>query len=482
DKVSSISQGNYEMDIFYGTDLQRLKQEIRLNQSIVETRFFVGNLYEMLELNGGSQVKKLNYLSGPDGVFAIYIEDEINGNRFNYVLKDHLGSYNVIADENGNKLEELSFDAWGQRRNPNDWKNENVPTSFLFRRGFTGHEHLDEFGLINMNGRVYDDALGRFLSPDPFVQMPDFSQNFNRYSYCLNNPLIFTDPSGEIIWAPIIIGAALGTYMGGAIANEGNFNPFEWDYSSGKTWGYMLGGAIVGGLSGYVGGAIASAEIPMSNTLGIAGSSLTNSIGTNIYTGGETDISISLGVVSYNFTQGEMGYLGKKGNSALENIGYTFGALANLSDAVSLFSGGGQNVDVNSASTKDDWWGHSSITDKNENTLVSIGPDSQVQKAESLSDTWKNSIKGAKIWDSYVGDKGTWSTRINNVSTSAINNYASGITRWDLLLNSCVGHTTKALMRAGIPTIYAFHPHMLNVQLFIRQLGIYSSSYLYQFE
>jgi hypothetical protein len=47
-----------------------------------------------------------------------------------------------------------------------------------------------------LNGRVYDPWLGRFLSPDPFVQSPSYSQSYNRYSYCLNNPLRYTDPSG----------------------------------------------------------------------------------------------------------------------------------------------------------------------------------------------------------------------------------------------------------------------------------------------
>ena len=65
-------------------------------------------------------------------------------------------------------------------------------TEPLLGRGYTGHEHLDWFGLINMNARLYDPSLGRFLSPDPHVQAPDFSQNFNRYSYCLNNPLKYT--------------------------------------------------------------------------------------------------------------------------------------------------------------------------------------------------------------------------------------------------------------------------------------------------
>ena len=78
-----------------------------------------------------------------------------------------------------------------------DWSYENVPISFLFDRGFTGHEHLDAFELINMNGRVYDPMLGRMLSPDNFVQASTYSQNYNRYSYALNNPLVYTDPDGE---------------------------------------------------------------------------------------------------------------------------------------------------------------------------------------------------------------------------------------------------------------------------------------------
>ena len=64
-----------------------------------------------------------------------------------------------------------------------------------FHRGYTGHEMLPVFGLINMNGRLYDPQIGRFLSTDNYVQEPWNSQNFNRYSYCLNNPLKFSDPS-----------------------------------------------------------------------------------------------------------------------------------------------------------------------------------------------------------------------------------------------------------------------------------------------
>ncbi|MFP4042410.1 MAG: RHS repeat domain-containing protein, partial [Bacteroidales bacterium] len=157
---------------------------------------------------------------------------------------DYLGSILCLSDEEGNPVELYSFDAWGHRRNPAKWSQwQEDSTDYITNRGFTGHvgeagifqseaggkylaeqnphsnicgEQMDLFGLINMsnavrsrtlfmsgNGRIYDPDLGRFLSPDPYVQMPDNSQNFNRYAYCLNNPLIYTDPSGEFIFTAL---------------------------------------------------------------------------------------------------------------------------------------------------------------------------------------------------------------------------------------------------------------------------------------
>ena len=106
-----------------------------------------------------------------------------------------------VMDKNGKKVFDASYDDWG-------WQTVTLNTIGL-HRGYTGHEMLSEFDIINMNqrsrsrsgesnGRLYDPVLGRFFSPDNYVQMPDNSQNFNRYSYCLNNPLKYTDLSGNL--------------------------------------------------------------------------------------------------------------------------------------------------------------------------------------------------------------------------------------------------------------------------------------------
>jgi RHS repeat-associated protein len=141
------------------------------------------------------------YISAPTGRLAIYAKHQ---NKQTYVItydtkylhKDHLGSVDVVTNDTGAVLERDSFDAWGFRRTT-DWQSQRpIGSTSIVSRGFTDHEELDSFGLVNMNGRVYDPGIGRFLSADPFVQAPMMTQNFNRYSYVVNNPLSFTDPSG----------------------------------------------------------------------------------------------------------------------------------------------------------------------------------------------------------------------------------------------------------------------------------------------
>ena len=138
------------------------------------------------------------FIAGPYGVFAV-VETRNGMDQIHYVLKDNLGSWTTITDENGNVEQQLGFDAWGNLRNPQTWANYTDDDTFdgpMFDRGFTGHEHLTAFGLVNMNGQMYDPVTSSFLSADRFVQNPLTAMGFNRYAYCMNNPLRFVDPTG----------------------------------------------------------------------------------------------------------------------------------------------------------------------------------------------------------------------------------------------------------------------------------------------
>jgi RHS repeat-associated protein len=93
-------------------------------------------------------------------------------------------------------LERGKYEPFGERRSP--WAVGHplaASSSATTTRGFAGHEQADALGLIDMQGRTYDPRLGRFMSPDPFVD-PFASQGLNRYSYVRNSPVARVDPTG----------------------------------------------------------------------------------------------------------------------------------------------------------------------------------------------------------------------------------------------------------------------------------------------
>ena len=134
------------------------------------------------------------------------------------IFRDHLGTITHL--KTGSTIIEYSFDAWGRRRNKDDWSYTLTNEPALFAdRGFTGHEFLADFNLYNMNGRLYDPVVGRFLSPDPFIADPSFSQSYNRYAYALNNPLKYNDPDGELPFLAILGIVWAGDYAIGWLDN-----------------------------------------------------------------------------------------------------------------------------------------------------------------------------------------------------------------------------------------------------------------------
>jgi RHS repeat-associated protein len=337
-------------------------------------------------------------------------------------------------------------------------------------------------GLLNMNGRMYDSVIARVLSPDNFVVDPTNAQAYNRYSYVLNNPMRFVDPSGESLIA-IGIGAMIGAFITAMVQG--------WSGTA-QTPGQIMGSFGIGAISGALGSFVTTSTIPMANTFGIMAGSFSNSVGNHIITGGKTDVSVSLGFASYNFDKNEWGYLGKKGNKWYENVGYGLGALANLSDILTGFN----HEDVDLVTDPHNGSGHSAIVEKGTSTatgygngnpakadpngIISVGPNRYTDPRGSWH--W---MKGTNKWDTYSDNLKAWRQTLT-VNRNTINKYvnwlnakeAAGKLIYSVELSSCVTHTSRALNMSGIFNI-GIHPYLLNAQMYLWSNGIRPWSFNY---
>ncbi|CAA7386973.1 RHS repeat-associated core domain-containing protein [Chryseobacterium fistulae] len=169
--------------------------------------------FEVIKDNITGKEKHILYIGGtPYESNIVYLKNytESSGS-YKFLHKDYLGSILAISDEAGNKLEQRHFDAWGnfthlQVGNEAVITDQSLITNhqLLIDRGYTSHEHFAEVGIIHMNGRLYDPLLRRFLNADENIQDPTNTQNYNKYAYVMNNPLLYNDPNGEFVFAAFV--------------------------------------------------------------------------------------------------------------------------------------------------------------------------------------------------------------------------------------------------------------------------------------
>jgi RHS repeat-associated protein len=192
------ASGNYST-FEYGPDRARIRQVALAGGETTETVYAAGGLYERVTRGGATSQR--NYIVAVGRRVAVQTRVAGAAPTTVYLLEDHLGGVDGFTSATGALLSRTSNQPFGARRS-GDWVGS-TPTTGEWNqvkattpRGFTDHEHVDNLGVIHMNGRVYDPVLARFLSPDPVVQAPYDSQAWNRYSYVRNNPLRYTDPTG----------------------------------------------------------------------------------------------------------------------------------------------------------------------------------------------------------------------------------------------------------------------------------------------
>ncbi|MGI6073564.1 MAG: RHS repeat-associated core domain-containing protein [Fermentimonas sp.] len=298
-RPGSITENGFNATFTYNASGDRAKMQVKQNGKTILSRYYIGKQYETDVENS---IERL-YLGGDaNSAPAVYVKEN-NVWKIYYICRDYLGSITQVANTDGSLNAEYSYDAWGMLRNPathETYAPGNEPTLIL-GRGYTGHEHLSCFGLINMNARLYDATLGRFLSPDPYVQTPDFTQNFNRYSYCLNNPLVYVDEDGEFFFSLLLPGigtlidaACWGAVIGGAgytasvAFSPGGFNNWNWgQFGKAVGIGAISGVATagIGQIFGPVGSMGIGGEVARAYTHGFANGMISQFSGGNFMQG-----------------------------------------------------------------------------------------------------------------------------------------------------------------------------------------------------
>jgi len=225
------------------------------------------------------------------------------------------------------------------------------------------------------------------------------------------------------------------------------------------------------------------------STAAIAGGSFINSVGTYIYTGGQTDIAVSFGFGSYNFSKGEFGYIGKKGNSFLENLGYGMGALAHVQDILVGLSPGNAQVQTENVSTAEskDKIGHFQVLDDQGQSLIDYGPH-QRGTAEYFG-----FVRGRNNWIEYATEGRTTQTidlagnlhnkaiPIKGVNMSRLvrisNNLKADPGSYNFLLRSCSSVGSRALAASGYFALGGIHPYFIRTSIMLREFGLRPSLY-----
>jgi RHS repeat-associated protein len=197
----SVINGNGKvLNFSYDAFRQRYSQDYNSN-GVHEITQYVGDLLE--KVTSGGVIDWRHYIKVGDRTIAIMSRQNPGTNTTRYILPDDQGSISKITNSAGTTDVSENFSPCGARRDPNTWSGsascpDLVTIKGISREGFNGQDAIGgvSMGLNHMNGRVEDAITGRFLSADPYVAEPGFTQAWNRYSYVYNNPMSFTDPSG----------------------------------------------------------------------------------------------------------------------------------------------------------------------------------------------------------------------------------------------------------------------------------------------
>ncbi len=313
----SVTQGSTNFSYTYDADHNRIIQATSagviyyLNDPNSAVRS------ELFTSSSGSLTWK-DYLFAGGEMIGIHVTPPTGSQYNRFFIHDHLGSTAVVTGDigcsglvlggpNSCLVERDSYDAWGKQRNAITWADDihNTIQSGVTTRGFTGHEMVQNtttgFELINMDARFYNPTTGRFMSTDPLIQDTTNLQDYNPYTYVLNNPLSGTDPTGMKCHGGFF-GCALGGFLPQLLSIAAAITLQEWALPELE--------AVAAGADTAAGVAAAAADYGLENAVisGLAAGAIGSggNLTDTVVGGLEAGAFYGVGTV----TQGHMGDLG----------------------------------------------------------------------------------------------------------------------------------------------------------------------------
>lgn len=257
-----------EVNVTYGASGDKVHQRVEdLADSEVTESWYFTQGYRRVVVDGTAR-SEIDVIAPTGPVATVTISEATGLAATTYHQTDHLGSPIEHTDESGAVTAHRSYSVDGGARDPDTWAALPLGDDgeALFEDGFTGHDMLAEFGLVNMGARIYDQRRAQFIQADTH-------DGELRYGYANNNPLSFVDPDGN--------SAASLLHFAGNFAFNSLSNHFGVGYSVGTSYGSS------GAVATYGAGAtqaIAVSDVTTSSTSGGGGKSW-GRIGAEVATG-----------------------------------------------------------------------------------------------------------------------------------------------------------------------------------------------------
>ena len=186
-----------------------------------------------------NEVKNIKYCYDADGICGMFVD----GNQY-FFRRNIFGDVTEIYDKNGVKKAEYAYDAWGTCYLMLDTEGVGSLNPFRYR----GYYFVSRIGLYYLTTRFYDYTTGRFINADvPSVGMEsgfNIPEGCNLYSYCLNNPISYVDPTGHFAIS-LLVGAVVAFGIGVGMSVVGQGLQYGWDNIS--IWQALIDGALAAG-------------------------------------------------------------------------------------------------------------------------------------------------------------------------------------------------------------------------------------------